>query len=67
MLTKTSRDFTSLVFIWRHLMINVSRWAWYDNLYPFKIYDFWLSAWQADNQLEGKRELQMQTLGYHGK
>ena len=41
--------------------------AGHDNLSPFKIHDFPLSSWQADNQLAGNSVSHMQTLGYHSK
>ena len=46
--------------LWDYL--NPSR-----DLSPFKIHDFRLSSWQADNQLLGKCLSHMQTLGYCGK
>ena len=34
---------------------------------PFKMDEFWLSSWQAKNQLAEKSLSHIQTLGYHGK
>ena len=42
-------------------------WGRHDNLSPFKMHDFWLSAWQADNQLAGESLMYMQTMGYCSK